>query len=106
MKPRVHLQWSQYPGETEGSLRKATLIEFRGCALTAYGGPDGMGEDVWLYVDCWAEYLRDVSGLCAFCHGDPCGESSAPDSLIRREMAAHPPYAPFETCPCCLGRPA
>jgi hypothetical protein len=75
-------------------------LKFLGCKLTAY-----TDECVWLDVACFAEFLRDAEGLCAFCHADPCAERSAPDALISRERAAAPPYAPFETCPCCLGRP-
>lgn len=93
-KPTIRAQWSDV------GLQEVHRIEFLGCAITAY-----TDDRVWLDVAYWAEYLRDIDGLCAFCHGDPCGERSDPDSLIMREIAAHPPYSPFETCPCCLGRP-
>lgn len=105
-KPTVRAQWTDgLRGSGEPRLRETMPIEFLGCRLTSWGGPDGMGEEVWLNVIYFAEYLRDVDGLCAFCHGDPCGENSPPDSLIMREIAATPSYAQFETCPCCLGRP-
>jgi hypothetical protein len=105
-KPQVRTQWTsghQYPAR----LRETVRIQFLGCNLTAYyrNGPDDKGEEVWLDVIYFAEFLRDVDGLCAFCHGDPCGENSAPDSLIMREIAATPSYSTFETCPCCQGRP-
>lgn len=82
-----------------------TRIQFLGSALGIRGGPDGRGEEVWLDVIYHAEFLRGPDGTCAFCHGDPCAERSAPDSLIARERAVAPSWAPFETCPCCLGRP-
>lgn len=104
-KRRVRMQWTDGQRGDPQHMRPVTRIEFLGCKLTAYGGPDGNGEEVWLDVIYFAEYLRDVDGLCAFCHGDPCGERSAPDSLIMREIAATPSYGTFETCPCCLGRP-
>jgi hypothetical protein len=80
--------------------RPTVRLEFLGCNLTAY-----TDERVWLDVIYFAEYLRGPDGTCAFCHGDPCAEHSAPGALISRERAAAPSYAPFETCPCCLGRP-
>jgi hypothetical protein len=67
-------------------------------------------DDIWLDVLCFAEFLRDVRHDCAFCHGDPCAERSAPDSLIAREYAAwrdctwNSKQDGF-TCPCCQGRP-
>jgi hypothetical protein len=81
--------------------RHAVRLQFLGCKLTAY-----TDEEVWLDVAYFAEFLRGVDGLCAFCHADPCAENSSPDALISRERAAARPYAPFETCPCCLGRPS
>lgn len=100
--PRPVLQWTQ--GESK-RLRWAIPLEFRGCRLTAYGN-DGEGERVILLVSYWAEYLRDINGLCAFCHGDPCADSSPPDSLIARERNCEPPWpSSFNTCPNCRGRP-
>lgn len=59
--------------------------------------------EVWLDVKYIAEFARDAKGLCAFCHGDPCAESSPPDSLIARELEA----ATWRgACPCCEGRPS
>lgn len=84
-------------GQIELRFEEVSKVKFYGSHLE---------EAVWLDVDCFADFLRDVRNLCAFCHGDPCGERSAPDSLIMREIAACPPYAPFETCPCCNGRPS
>ena len=103
--PQPVLQWTDGLRGIPRHLEWATPLPFLGCKLTAYGGPNGTGEDVVLLVAEWAQYLRDVNGLCAFCHGDPCAESSPPDSLIARERACSPSYAPFETCPCCEGRP-
>lgn len=100
-KQRVRAQWTTDGlfGES-ARLRQTTRIQFLGGKITAY-----TDDEVWLDVIYFAEFLRDVDGLCAFCHGDPCGERSAPDSLIMREIAATPSYGNFETCPCCLGRP-
>jgi hypothetical protein len=88
-------QWDN--GQIEQRYQEVSRVKFYGSHLD---------EEVWLDVLCFAEFLRDVRHLCAFCHGDPCGERSAPDSLIMREIAAAPTYAPFETCPCCEGRPS
>jgi hypothetical protein len=38
---------------------------------------------------------------CAFCHGDPCAETSAPGTLIAAYFARN---SWAETCPCCSGR--
>jgi hypothetical protein len=65
---------------------------------------DGSGR-MFLYVADIAEYPRDADNLCAFCHGDPCAEHSGPESEIVKHMNRCPSYAPFETCPLCLGRP-
>lgn len=98
-EPRTRLQWTRPRLNSPPRLVEVVRLEFLGCALTAY-----TDEEVWLDVLHFAEFLRDVDGRCAFCHGDPCGEDSPPESLIRREMAACQSYAPFETCPCCDGR--
>lgn len=49
-------------------------LKFSSCLLTAYGGTDGKGIEVWLDVTCHAQFLRDAQWECAFCHGDPCAE--------------------------------
>jgi hypothetical protein len=65
----------------------------------------GDGRDpILLTVTYWAEFLRDVAGLCAFCHGDPCAEYSGHDTLIGNYFARNSAWA--ETCPCCDGRPS
>src|ERR1019366_1328446 len=98
-KSRIRTQWTDgLRGSGPPHLRQTTRIQFLGCNITAYAKPPN--DEVWLDVIYLAEYLRDVDGLCAFCHGDPCGEHSAPDSLIMREIAATPSYSTFETCPC------
>lgn len=103
VKQRVRVQWTDgLRGMGPVRLRPVTRIQFMGCAITAYAEPPD--DEVWLDVTRFAEYLRDVDGLCAFCHGDPCGENSPPRSLIMREIAACPSYAPFVTCPNCQGR--
>ena len=65
--------------------------------LTGYGD-DGIILDVLYIADGFA---RDKDSLCAFCHGDPCNESSDEDSEIAKFFARNP-KAP--TCPCCKGR--
>ena len=79
-------------------------IEFMGDYLTADD------EEVWLDVAYIAEYPRDADGLCAYCHGDPCAERSAPDALISRNYAAWraadwADHSSGFTCPLCEGRP-
>ncbi len=115
------------------STRETVRIEFLGCALTAWGGDEGMGEEVWLDVIYFADFLRGADGECAFCHGDPCAEKRCSDcgggyieffkpekgstfwryvehlcgkpiSLIAREFMVRPKS--FETCPCCHGSPS
>lgn len=49
------------------------------------------------------EFPRGSDGLCALCHGDPCAETSAPDSLIAQLYRAEPGTS---TCPVCDGRPS
>jgi hypothetical protein len=62
----------------------------------------GNGERVMLEVSYLADYPRGTDGTCAFCHGDPCGERSAPDTDIMKYWAENT-WA--ETCPMCDGRP-
>ena len=65
---------------------------------------EGTGDGpIMLSVSYFAEFLRDLDGLCAFCHGDPCAENSHPSSLISKYYAKSR-YA--VTCPCCDGRPS
>lgn len=51
--------------------------------------------------------VRGVDGTCAFCHGDPCAETSPESSWIWRYMnlPMYPgsTYRP-EVCPLCEGR--
>lgn len=77
-----------------------------------------------LYVSYIAEYPRGGGphGTCAFCHGDPCAETSGPYAEISkyqdRWMARYNMYNSTPgsliaegmreegfTCPLCLGRP-
>ena len=72
-------------------------------------GPDVFpGGQVMLTVICIAEFPRGVDGTCAFCHGDPCAETSPESSYIWRymnlPMYPESPYRP-QTCPLCDGRP-
>lgn len=60
-------------------------------------------EEIMLTVVCIAEYPRGVDDTCAYCHGDPCAERSAPGSLIAQYYARNGSWA--VTCPCCDGRP-
>jgi hypothetical protein len=60
---------------------------------------------MFLYVDHISDYPRDGDNLCAFCHGDPCAEKNDPNAEITKYRDRCPSYAPFETCPLCLGRP-
>jgi hypothetical protein len=48
------------------------------------------------------DFPRDEEGTCAFCHGDPCAETSPPDSAIARYYRENPRA---ETCPTCAGQP-
>lgn len=76
----------------------------------------GNGTEVMLTVTYISEFPRDVRGLCAFCHGDPCAETSPPESHIARYMAEReatftsydwgPDSWPPLTCPLCEGRPS
>lgn len=90
------------------SVSRGTVrLEFLGCKLTAYGGPDGKGIRVWLEVSCFAEFLRDIAGNCAFCHGDPVAERpcrecgggyvervpAPPEQRPRRASFVHRPHA-------------
>ena len=49
------------------------------------------------------DFERDEKGLCVFCHGDPCAESSKEDSDIVQYFKLSP-WA--ETCPVCRGLPS
>lgn len=54
-------------------------------------------------VTCISEgFARGVDGTCAFCKGDPCAESSEPETPIARYFEK---YKWASTCPCCDGRP-
>lgn len=76
-------------------MSATTPIRFLGTALR---------EDVVLDVSYIAVFARDAEGLCAFCHGDPCAETSPPESLIAREMEAGRTW--LSACPNCDGRPS
>ena len=67
------------------------------------GGKSFAGRPVFMEVTYFAEFLRGPDGTCAFCHGDPCAESSPQDSFIARYMQEYKAWA--ETCPVCDGRP-
>lgn len=58
-------------------------------------------EDVTLDVTYIAEYARGPGSTCAFCHGDPCAESSGEETDIRKFLIKNV-YA--DTCPVCQGR--
>ena len=93
-------------GKIELRYQEVTRLQFVGCMLTAE-----TDDEIWLDVRYFAEFLRDVRGQCAFCHGDPCAERSAPDSLIAREYecwknARWASDSGYFTCPCCQGRPS
>ncbi len=65
-------------------------------------GSDEITLDV-IYV---AGFPRGHDGRCAFCHGDPCAESSGPDTKIGAYFKqAEDEGFPAETCPLCEGRP-
>lgn len=49
-----------------------------------------------------SDFARGDDGTCAFCCGDPCAESSPPDSRIAQFFKRN---AWAETCPMCDGRP-
>lgn len=90
-------------GRIELRYQEVSRVRFAGCYLTAE-----TSEEIWLDVLCFAEFLRDVRHDCAFCHGDPCAERSAPDTLISREYLCWRRWANHSdgfTCPCCQGRP-
>lgn len=74
----------------------------------------GYGHTYVVLVAYWAEFPRNKRGLCAFCDGDPIGESSPPEARINRyfreaEAARKSmglPPADYITCPVCSGRPS
>lgn len=41
---------------------------------------------------------------CAFCQGDPCAETSAPETLIGAYFSRNKGHDWGETCPCCSGQ--
>ncbi len=55
-------------------------------------------------VELFSDFPRGSDGLCALCHGDPCNDRSAPDSLIAQWWAENKSWA--STCPVCDGRPS
>lgn len=63
---------------------------------------DGAEPDTVLDVIYIAEYPRGEDGTCAYCHGDPCAETSGPETLIGAYFARNKWAA---TCPNCDGRP-
>ena len=74
---------------------------------------DGSGP-VMLYVSHISGYPRDADGSCAFCHGDPCAETSGPGTAIaqyfargwqREQSYGCRRYTLVSTCPLCDGRP-
>jgi len=67
----------------------------------------GDDTEVILTVTYISKYPRGADGTCAFCHGDPCAETSPPTSLIAEYFTRrmYPGQPPPETCPCCQGRP-
>lgn len=50
-----------------------------------------------------SDFPRGPGGTCAFCQGDPCAESSPPDSPIALYFSRN---KRAETCPMCQGRPS
>lgn len=46
-------------------------------------------------------FPRDEDSRCAFCHGDPCAETSKKSSQIAKYFKRN---KDAETCPCCEGR--
>jgi hypothetical protein len=64
----------------------------------------GDGTDaIMLQVRYISDYPKGKSGLCAFCHGDPCAQNSPPDSEIAK-YCARTKLAHMRVCPCCRGR--
>jgi hypothetical protein len=63
----------------------------------------GDGTKAFIRVAYIADYPRDEDGLCAYCHGDPLAQSSAPNSFIAGYYVRNPRA---ETCPLCDGRAA
>lgn len=62
----------------------------------------GDGTDpVLLSVIYIAEFPIGPDNACAFCHGDPCAETSTPETLIGAYWLRNPRA---ETCPLCDGR--
>jgi hypothetical protein len=98
--PKPVVQWT---AKEPKRLRWATPIEFRAGNTYKRGGPEGRGAYVVVLVSHWAGYLRDVNDACAFCHGDPYGVNSPPDSLIVRERNSATLESPFTVCPNCHG---
>lgn len=63
----------------------------------------GDGTEIPVDVEYLADFPRGTGGTCAFCHGDPCAERSAADTLIAQYFERNRSWA--ETCPMCDGRP-
>ena len=63
---------------------------------------DGAEPTTVLDVSHIAEYPRGADGMCAYCQGDPCAETSPPESLIAKYFAR---FDWVGACPCCDGRP-
>lgn len=63
----------------------------------------GDGTRVKVNVAYMADFPKDKRGTCAFCHGDPCSESSGPETRIGAFFQRNPSA---ETCPMCSGRPS
>jgi hypothetical protein len=63
----------------------------------------GDGTRVVVEVAYLSDFPRDVRGLCAFCHADPCAEGPDKTTEIALYFARNPRA---ETCPMCDGRPS
>ena len=63
----------------------------------------GDGTTIMVEVAWISDFPKDKDGLCAFCHGDPCAESTGPESEIARFYQRN---KRADTCPMCLGRPS
>ena len=78
--------------------RRVYLVPFLGDRPDPANEPETMLSVIYI-----AEFPRGVDGTCAYCHGDPCAETSGPESLIAKYFAN---FSWAETCPCCDGRPS
>ncbi len=65
----------------------------------------GNGKKYMLPVDAVYSNGPQYNDACAFCQGDPCAESSGPETPIGEYMAGSETYKP-DTCPICHGAPS